>query len=108
MEHSMDSEVAVPLNDRDFIDSGRRLADLIAEKDRLELDKAVRMKVCNKAIADKEAEISELAKSLREGFSNARQGDLFNHEAQKALHDVVKHVEQNGSGSTADSTGADA
>lgn len=96
MEHSMDREVAVPLTDRDFVDSGRRLAELIAERDRLELDKDVRMKACNKAIALKESEISELAKSLREGFASARQGDLFHDDARKALHDVVSYAERSG------------
>lgn len=80
---------AVPFADRDLND--HRLAELITQRDVIQLEKDESMRLFNKRLKDKDDEISALAKAIMEGPPPQR--ELFPAEATRVLADVASRVE---------------
>lgn len=94
----MDAEVPVRLRTNELADKGLELALLLAERDGLVEDKKRKAKLAQEDIEALDVRISDLAKSLREGYENRRQGDLFadDQAAAAALAEVVQRAECSG------------
>jgi hypothetical protein len=81
MESSMEKQVPMTLNQERLLDRGKQLATKLAVRDQMVADEKRRRASAKGDLDAFDAQISKLAETIRAGFENVAQGDLFADQA---------------------------